>query len=239
MQRFYFPEADYSQNSFILRDIDIIYQLKKVLRTRIWDKIIFFDWKINIDYLCKINEIKNKEAFFTIEEKIEKELDNDFSMNLFQAIPNKLSKLEFIFQKWVEVWYDSFTLFTSNRSQKLFLSEKKIERLNKIIIEAVEQSGRNIIPVLKIEEDISEININGNYKSLFFHTNKLNSIKLNELKEIKEKDINILVWPEWWWDEEEENYFTNLRVKKVYLWNNILRTETVGIVVWFFLKQKY
>jgi RsmE family RNA methyltransferase len=40
--------------------------------------------------------------------------------------------------------------FKSERSQKLNVTDKKIERLNKIILEAVEQSERNIIPTLII-----------------------------------------------------------------------------------------
>jgi RsmE family RNA methyltransferase len=44
--------------------------------------------------------------------------------------------------------------FRSKRSQKLNLSENKIERLKKIIIEASEQSNRNIVPELIIFDDI-------------------------------------------------------------------------------------
>jgi RsmE family RNA methyltransferase len=40
--------------------------------------------------------------------------------------------------------------FRANRSQKLVISDKKVERLNKIIKEAAEQCGRNIIPGLII-----------------------------------------------------------------------------------------
>jgi RsmE family RNA methyltransferase len=45
--------------------------------------------------------------------------------------------------------------FKSDRSQKLLLSENKLTRLQKIIIEAVEQSGRSIVPELMITDDIS------------------------------------------------------------------------------------
>ncbi|MDF1682326.1 MAG: 16S rRNA (uracil(1498)-N(3))-methyltransferase [Patescibacteria group bacterium] len=45
--------------------------------------------------------------------------------------------------------------FKSERSQNINLSENKIERLNKIIIEAVEQSGRSKIPELAFVDDLN------------------------------------------------------------------------------------
>lgn len=236
MQRFYFPEADFSQNIFVLKNKEIINQLIKVLRSKIWDEIIFFDWKTNIDNVCKIELISNKEISFRQTDKIEKIALNRNSLNLYQALPNKSSKMELILQKWVEVWFDNFTFFPSNRSQKLFLNDKKVERLNKIIIEAVEQSGRNNIPLLSIQEDLSKVRINKYEQNVFFHTNKTNSQKLSQINNTV-SNTNIFVWPEWWWDTTEESNFQQLWFTKVYLWETILRTETVWIVVCFYLKQ--
>jgi len=74
-----------------------------------------------------------------------------------------------------------FYFFRSERSQKLFLSENKIERLNKIIQEAVEQSGRTRIPELIIEDDISLKDFEDN-ENIFFHTESSSSISLKKLK---------------------------------------------------------
>jgi 16S rRNA U1498 N3-methylase RsmE len=49
------------------------------------------------------------------------------------------------------------------------LSPNKIERLNKIIKEAVEQSGRSRVPELIIEENISLDDFKGN-DNIIFHT---------------------------------------------------------------------
>lgn len=78
-------------------------------------------------------------------------------MSLFQALPNKLEKLEYIVQKGTEVGITNFYFFRSERSQKLLLSEAKKERLEKICIEAIEQSGRNIIPFIQHTDQLKPI----------------------------------------------------------------------------------
>jgi RsmE family RNA methyltransferase len=56
-------------------------------------------------------------------------------------------------QKGTEIGFTKFCFFRTERSQKLNLSTNKIQRLEKIIIEAAEQSGRAKIPELIFEED--------------------------------------------------------------------------------------
>lgn len=255
MQRFYLPEINIQDNIFILKESTILSQLIKVLRVKVWEEIIFFNWQDNIDYLFTIENIDKREIRLYLQKEIPKVGNENYrsskqEVNLFQALPNKLSKIESILQKWVEVWLKSFTFFSSNRSQKIPLSDNKIKRFKKIIIEAVEQSNQNIIPKLQFNKTLSTEGLNplnkkeitnkgnNNCLNLFFHTSIENSLPLKDIN-ISESDIiNILVWPEWWWDNLEIWDFIEKWFKNIYLWTNILRTETVSSVVWFFLKQK-
>lgn len=234
MQRFFLNSQHLWETEIILNDEEIFFQLTKVLRVRVWEKVIFFDWKNNTDFVYKINSIDKKNIIFSLEGKIEKEAEK-LNLNLFQSIPNKIDKIELILQKWVEVWYSNFYFFRSERSQDLRLSDNKIERFKKIIIEAVEQSGRNIIPEIHFLDKLDFKNII--WEKLFFHTESENSKKLKDL-ELKGNDVNIFVWPEWWFSEKETKIFEENSFTKVNLWNNILRTETAWIVVWFYLIQK-
>jgi 16S rRNA (uracil1498-N3)-methyltransferase len=233
MQRF-FLDAQLWQEEIILNDEEIFFQLTKVLRSKVWDKIIFFDWKVYIDFVYKILSIDKKNIIFSLENKIKKESE-DLSLNLYQSIPNKIDKIELILQKWVEVWYKSFYFFRSERSQDLRLSDNKIERFKKIVIEAVEQSWRNVIPEIFFLDKLDFKNIF--WEKLYFHTESENSKKLREL-EIKRDCINIFVWPEWGFSEKEVKSFEENWLIKVNLWNNILRTETAWMVVWFYFVQK-
>lgn len=233
MQRFYINSPKIWENNFILDDKDIIHQLSKVLRVKLWEDIILFNGVDSKDYTYSIVEINKKEIVLKYESSITKNTEIDFELNLYQAIPNKLDKLEYIIQKWCEVWFTSFTFFKSDRSQKLVLSEKKIERLEKIIIEAVEQSWRNNIPWLKIIEKLDIKSLS--WENIFFHTQDNKSINIVDFKVKNKKIINLFVWPEGWWSEEEVLNFEKNIFFKVYLWNRVMRTETVAPILGFWI----
>lgn len=233
MQRFYLENCNL-KNNFILDNAELVHQIWVVLRSRVWDYFIFFNWVDFIDRIYKLQVIGKNALEFKFIEEIQKEKE-ELSLILFQSIPNKLEKIEYIVQKWTEIWYSKFVFFRSDRSQKLDLSDKKIQRLNKILIESSEQSGRNTVAELYFLGNI-DFSVLVKDETLFCHTDKNNSNILSQTK-IKSKNINIIVWPEGWWSENEVTNFENLEFWKIYLWNNILRCETVSSVLWFYFKQ--
>ena len=237
MQRFYFPNLESSDDNIVIKNPDLLNQLNKVLRVKVWEKFIFFNWINNFDYIFELISIEKREAYFEKTWELEKNNEIDFDLNIIGALPNKIDKIEYILQKWVEVWVTWFYFFRSVRSQKLNLSENKIDRLNKIIIEAVEQSDRSRIPELIIENDINLEDFKDN-ENIFFHTKDDKSSSLKELKLDYDKWINLFVWPEWGFSNEEIDIFEQEWFKKVYLGNRILRTETTGVVASFYLIQK-
>ena len=150
MQRFFVQDYSLWNKEFLLDNKDIISQLVKVLRVKEWESIIFFDGKNLIDYEYQIKVIDKKTITCELVKTIEKKSENKYNLNLYQATPNKSSKVDYILQKWVETWISYFIFFKSERSQPFNISENKLERYKKIIIEACEQSWRNIIPEIKI-----------------------------------------------------------------------------------------
>lgn len=235
MQRFFIETSHLWDKELILQDDEIMYQLVKVLRAKTWDEVIFFDSKIFIDFVYKITSIDKKNIIFSFVAKIEKVKEN-CKIILFQALPNKIDKIEEIISKWTQIGYSEFNFFRSERSQDLRLSENKIQRFNKIIKEASEQSNRSIIPKLNFLQKIDFSKISG--FNIFFHTDKNNSKNLFDLKLDYNEDINIFVWPEWWFSPRENELFEKSNFIKVNLWDNILRSENTPIVVWFYLLQK-
>lgn len=236
MQRFYFENLEEKDEAITLKNPNLLNQLNKVLRAKIWEKFIFFSGKNFIDYIFELKNIEKREAFFVKTWFIEKENFIEKNINLVQSLANKLEKIEFILQKWVEVGITNFLFFRSKRSAKLNITENKEERLKKIIVEAVEQSGRNDIPEMFFIDDIFLWDFK-NEENLFFHTDSQNSQKLKDLKLDFEKKINLFIWPEWGFSEDEIKIFEENNFKKIYLWKNILRTETTWIVVGFYLMQ--
>ncbi len=236
MQRFYFPDLEKVDDNIVLKNSEILNQLIKVLRVKKWVELSFFNGIDNIDFIFKIISIDKREIYLEKQWELENNSEIDFDLNIFWALPNKLDKIEYIIQKWVEVGVTGFYFFKSERSQKLLLSPNKIERLNKIIIEAVEQSCRSRVPELIIEDNISLEDFKDN-ENILFHTQDENSSSLKELVLDYNKWINLFVWPEGGYSPEEIDIFKNLWFKKVHLWNRILRTETTWVVASFFLIQ--
>ena len=241
MQRFYIEGFTYEKEDFSVRDKNIVYQLVKVLRTRIWDEIIIFNGNDPIDYVCSVKDFSKKEIELVLVNKIEKNSDNQIEINLFQGLPNKLDKVEYILQKWVEVWVSNFNFFRSERSQKLAISDKKKERLERIIVEAVEQCGGNVIPKLNLDSDTDFKEENFENTNIFMHTINNNSQSLQDFIWVRwDKNIiklNIFVWPEWWFSENEINDFEEKKFSRIHLWNRILRTETAWVATAFTLLQ--
>lgn len=235
MQRFYFENI---KDYFFIEDKNFINQVLKVLRSQLWDKFIFFDGKKYTDFVFEISEIQKNKIFFKKLEEIDKNSEIGFEINLFSSIPNKLEKIEFIAQKWTEVWVSNFYFFKSQRSQKIFLNENKVDRIKKIIQEAAEQSNRNKIPNFQIIEKIDFEKLKKE-KNIFLHTKDENSIKLSEIKAKSWEKINIFIGPEWWFSDEEIEIFQKNNFQKIFLWNRILRTETVGFTVAFFIIQNF
>jgi len=92
-----------------------------------------------------------------------------------------------------------------------------------------------LIALLQGLQSLSMMNYKGNNweENLFFHTRGDNSKPLKEIN--LKSNTNLFVWPEGWWNDEEILEFNKIWFTHIYLWNRILRCETVSSVVWFYL----
>jgi len=235
MQRFYIHNLDTTNFNIKIEDKDFIRQILKVLRWKIWDKFVFFNGEDFIDYIFELKNIDKKFLEFEQVGREEKNIQNKIEINLFQAIPNKIDKIENIIKNGTQIWVSNFLFFKAERSQKLVISEKKLERLKKIIVEASEQCGRNTIPEIVIWEKPVLTKIE--WQKIFLHTKNNNSILLKDLKIDKNEIINIFVWPEGGFSDDEVWKFERNDFKRIYLWENILRTELAWICSVFYLVQ--
>ncbi len=235
MQRFYFKDLETTNFSFILKEENLIRQITKVLRAKIWDRFIFFNWEDFIDYIFEIKEIKKNEISFEQVGRIEKNNQIKLEINLFQALPNKIDKIESIIKNWTQIWISNFLFFRSDRSQKINITDKKIERFKKIILEASEQCGRNTIPEILFWE--KPVLTKLEWLNIFLHTKNDNSKLLKDLEIWENKVINIFVGPEGGFSDDEVWKFERNNLERVFLWDNILRTELAWISTSFYLIQ--
>jgi 16S rRNA (uracil1498-N3)-methyltransferase len=150
MQRIYLPDTQFSEILEITQK-ELYHQLTRVLRARVDQEVIFFDGITLQDHIYVMVHINKNTVSFRRKEVISKSSELYLELTLYQALPNKFEKLEYIMQKCVEVGYKKIVFFSSERSQKLIISENKKQRFQKILIEAVEQCGGNIVPEIEFE----------------------------------------------------------------------------------------
>ncbi len=162
-----------------------------------------------------------------------------FNLNLLLCLPNKPDKLEFILQKSVEIGVKNITLLESDFSQ--MKHQLRMDRLQKIIIEAAEQSERAAVPTLTVQGNLTKFltsaaapeniwvaveRLNGLGRPNGKASSNLNPFASNDLK----KGITILVGPEGGFSEAEKKLFDDLHLHAFSLGKRILRMETAAVV---------
>ena len=126
---------------------DDFYHLKNVLRCKIGEKIDVCDENA-IRYKTKIEKYTDRVALCYIESIDENTTEPTINVTLYQGLP-KFDKLEMIIQKATEIGVNNIIPVQMERSIVKFEEkniEKKVERWNKICLEASKQSGRQKVP---------------------------------------------------------------------------------------------
>ncbi len=222
-------------NTFILNNDDY-YHIKTVMRMTNNDNIeVVYE---EIPYLCEITNIEND-----IKIKIVKELDviKDKMPYVTILIPIlKEQKMDYILQKATELGVNEIIPVIMERSiVKVNEKElKKLERWNRIVKEASEQSHRNTIPKIDKIEKINTLKLNG--LNLVCSTiEKQNTIKKVFKNNYNCDKINMLIGPEGGISPKEEEILINNGFIPVSLGNRIMRVETVPLYLMSIINYEY
>ena len=212
--------------SIKIYDTEILSQVRKVLRMKIWDT--FFVQNENTRYKLEISDRDDKNIFWKILESVEnsKQIDEIW---IAIAMSNKRDKMETIVQKLSEIWIKYIYFRPSERSIIRERNEKRLERINKIAKEAIEQSRWRQLPKITFEKDISKII---EWKNIIvFDKSKYDFKSILTIK-----NALWIIWPEWWLTENDYKKFWK-KIKTVSLGDTVLRTETASIIAARYLKN--
>ena len=235
MQRYFVNNIN--NNIFILNKDDS-YHIEKVMRMKLNDLIeIIFNKEL---YICKIIEF-NPVKVEIIEKK---DFNNELTkkVTICQSLV-KETKMDLILQKGVELGMYSFIpLNVKNCVIKIDKKDldKKINRWQRIVKEASEQSKRNIIPKVYNVMDLDEL-FKLNYDLKIFCT--VNEVS-RSLKYVLQNNPNcdtmiIVIGPEGGFTKNEEKKLIEQGFISTSLGNLVLRTETAGICVLSMINYEY
>jgi 16S rRNA (uracil1498-N3)-methyltransferase len=214
VHRFYHPQELTKQ--FTTTDESLIKQLVGVLRIQSGEHIRLF------------NEYTEKEYEVIIASK--KLVTGDFVQDHPLLLPRKQITLavaitkkdtfELIAQKATELGISTLVPIISERTIKKDIST---ERIQKIIVEATEQSGRNTVTELAPVTTLASF-LEQYPQTIIFDTLGGEPSKLP-------KDTSVcLIGPEGGWSDKERTLFKEKHIASHSLGNTVLRTETAAII---------
>ena len=214
----YFVNEKLEYNKTISLNEDIVFHLTKVLRNS--EKTFRLVDSSQDIYLA---ELINTNAHILSKTNENNELSIDVTA-LISVI--KQDKFEIILQKLTELGVNKIVPVITAYSQSINFSDNKLNRFNKIIKEAAEQSHRNRIPELCPMINFNEIL---KYKS------DLNLIPYEKETEsnlsLKASSITYIIGPEGGFKKDEVDYLCSNGFKSLSLGKTILRAETAAITL--------
>lgn len=232
IHRFYIHNIDLVEN-IILEDKNQVNQITKVFRAQIGDTFSFFSKNKEAHYVVK--GFNQNSISFTKIKDIESNIENCTNGRKVLCMSLIKSGFEEIVRAASEIGIDTIVPIITERSEKKDLN---IERMQKIAIEASEQSGR--MDILEIKNPI---------KLKDFLETKMDNVNIifdtivgeNNIKIDTNLNVNLFIGPEGGWTNSEREIFKN-NIKNnncisVKLDTNILKAETAGIVGAFWLKN--
>ncbi|MFU8797421.1 MAG: 16S rRNA (uracil(1498)-N(3))-methyltransferase [Gammaproteobacteria bacterium] len=206
------------------------HHLKNVLRLKLKDSLIVFNG-LGGEYHATL--IDYNKAY--IKEYIPIKNESPLLIHLGQSLCRN-DKMDYIIQKSVELGVNQLTPIYTKRTE-VKITEKKPQRWQNIIINACEQCGRNILPVMEKPKSMSQY-IDAEKSVLKLILTPGQGVSLQEL-EASPSSVSLLIGPESGFDPEEVQKAIASGFQTIRLGPRILRTETAALAMISALQLKW
>ena len=226
-------------------NVDSTYELSKddsnhivrIMRKKINDKV-YVVFNNEIKYICNIIDNNVDKVLIIPYEQVDG--SNELPIKITVAMPPlKNDKIEYLIQKITELGVSNIVLFNSERNIAKIKKDKvdsKLNRWNKIIKEAAEQSKRNIIPDITYVDSLRDLIIyseNYDYKVVAYEKESVNEDNVNLKKlltsDLNNKDIIAVFGSEGGLSEQEIEGLIDGKFDVIGLGKRILRAETAPL----------
>lgn len=243
-RRFYAPPADILDLRVNL-STEETHHLTRVLRLKPGAEVFVFDG-LGREYRCRLAGERGKRAQLEIIEALTDVVESPLRITLAQALA-KGEKFDLIIQKATELGVTAIApLITEQTDVKLREErmEKRLDRWQRISLEAMKQSGRrrlvDIMPPVTLTEFLSEhsssLNRFATAPTLLVFSEKGGAPIKDALDDtgvshsFSSHSLIALVGPEGGWSDDELSLLKERGSKAVSLGPRVLRTETAALV---------
>lgn len=217
-------DYDFTEKRITIRDSELASQLKNVLRLKANDKIILTNGRRGEATARIVKFAKN--AVEVEIERVDRNQNEPHVRTVLYAAILKRENFELVVQKATEIGISEIVPLQTERIVKQRVNP---ERLARIVKEAVEQSGRGIVPTIAEPATLAEALLHSrkNDTNLFFD---LNSDPVGR-HPIRGDRVGVFVGPEGGWSEAERGAAREEEgVRLVSLGDLTLRAETAAVI---------
>ena len=235
MNRFFVTENCFHGDKVVLLDNDQTHQIRDVLRLRPADQIIVLD-NAGWEYRVSLTKVTHEQIVGEVGQKQPAAGEPQTQITLYQSLLTR-DKFELVLQKCTEVGVSRFAPVITARSlvRENAVKPEKLDRWQRIITEAAEQSARgripDLLPPVSFEKAIQELS--SFEKNLIAWPAEGSSpirVALHPTDKNIPKTIALLIGPEGGFTNEEVESAKKNGATAITLGPRILRTETAAIV---------
>lgn len=229
MHRFFIP-PQWIQGSQVLLADPVAHQLRAVLRMSPGDQIMVLDNR-GAEYEIELVALEKQQVIGRVISQRQAAGEPTTKITLYQSLLKK-ENFEWVLQKCTEVGVTHFVPFISQRSVSDKLKDSKMERWERILTEAAEQSRRGNIPTLQplitFDEALKTMP-QFDLVLIPFEDEQQTSLR-RAITAAKPRTLAIFIGPEGGFSAGEITRAKTMGVIPVTLGTRILRAETAAVV---------
>ena len=227
MQLFYLPNIT-GIGTYAQLDAEEARHCLKVLRKRVGDKIEAVDGAGNI-YEAELITDDLRDCTVQITRELEDSQRRAYKITIAIAPSKNNERLEWFLEKATEIGIDRVIPIFTDRSERRKLNT---ERLKKIMVSAMKQSGKALLPQLDEATDLNKVLLSPDHEGYNKYIATCFGDNRPHLKDIYTKGSNvlILIGPEGDFTEKEADVAIKNGFKPISLGRSRLRLETAGMV---------
>ncbi len=204
----------------------------RVLRLKPGEQVLLCDGQ-GCEALCCVDSVDNMSFILSVRERRQAPTEPSVKVAIYMALP-KAEKLEHVIQKATELGASEIITFPTRRcvsrpDEKSL--KKKLERWQKIAASASEQSGRGVIPQVKVLSDYKQAlhhAAQAELPILLYENEHATTLRM-ALERGNAKSISLISGPEGGFEESEVEQAQSMGIQICTLGSRILRCETAPL----------
>ncbi len=230
MQYYFQPDLQITEKHFALTP-DESHHAVKVLRHNAGDILNILNGKGG-KFTARILETHPKGCAMEVTGFVEEPAYSP-KIHIALSLIKSRERIEWFLEKAIEIGVTELSFFTSHQSEKRGLNE---ERLQKIAVSALKQSGNTWLPKINALTSFDKLIKSEETGMKFIAYCPVDETELLRQKHTSGSDAIILIGPEGDFTQDEVNNARNNGFVEVSLGTNRLRSETAALVSLVYLK---